>query len=63
MPPLKYAVSLLNQLNGDEKVLAAIEPDAWTPATRTAVGAAALLLGFNGWAKTLDGIGRKHPSR
>ena len=63
MPPLEYAVSLLNQLNGDEKVLAAIEPEAWTPAMRTAVGAAALLLGFNGWAKTLDGIGRNHPSR
>ena len=64
-PPLDLAVSLLRQLDGDEKVLAASEPssDVWTPATRTAVGAAALLLGFDGWAKTLDGVGRSDPSR
>lgn len=65
MPPLELAVKYLEGLNGDEKVVAAIEPPAavWTPATRTAFGAAALLLGFQGWAKTLDGVGRGDASR
>ena len=64
-PALDFAVSRLTSLNGDEKLLAATEAPApvWTPATRTAVGAAALLLGLEGWAKSLDGIGRGDPSR
>ena len=62
---LNTAMEHLTALDGDEKVLAAIEApaDVWTPKTRTALGAASLLLGFDGWAKSLDGIGRGDPSR